>query len=348
MAALSCYMRVFIFNPETDFAWQTGIRPYTPTSGVIALRKRLCLVQSEIASSGDAILLLDRQTDHDLGQLVHYDTVMAKSLVLLRPEQLADHIRASDQAVEICPWGWNNTIRKQLLDADVPEAILPDCEWLARLRALSHRRTAIGFLRRITDITASEPNRSASYISHDGINLPCEIHDMQQLAAWLAVYPDSYLKAPWSSSGRGIMRTCRTDTRTIMAWANGVLRRQGSIIAERSYERALDLASEWYCKDGKATYLGINLFHTGNDGRFIRNAGVLDDRSDISAHQSADYIDTTIIETQKVLIEDIIAPCYSGPLGIDMFLTTDGLLHPCVEINMRTTMGHISLGQPFP
>ena len=42
---------------------------------------------------------------------------------------------------------------------------------------------------------------------------------------------------------------------------------------------------------------------------------------------------------------------YKGPFGVDMMIVAqpnDGrfLLHPCVEINLRRTMGHVALAFP--
>jgi hypothetical protein len=42
---------------------------------------------------------------------------------------------------------------------------------------------------------------------------------------------------------------------------------------------------------------------------------------------------------------------YQGPFGVDMMIVgkedKDGfLLHPCVEINLRRTMGHVALSIP--
>ena len=54
------------------------------------------------------------------------------------------------------------------------------------------------------------------------------------------------------------------------------------------------------------------------------------------------------LEIQKLLIKFIqkeISPHYSGILGVDMFLYSDNseiLIHPCVEINLRLTMGYVA------
>ena len=34
---------------------------------------------------------------------------------------------------------------------------------------------------------------------------------------------------------------------------------------------------------------------------------------------------------------------YEGPVGVDMLVTADGRIHPCVEINFRMTMGWLAL-----
>ena len=46
-----------------------------------------------------------------------------------------------------------------------------------------------------------------------------------------------------------------------------------------------------------------------------------------------------MIELQRDAIAEVVAPGYSGPLGIDMLATGDGRINPCVEMNLRMTMG---------
>ena len=38
-----------------------------------------------------------------------------------------------------------------------------------------------------------------------------------------------------------------------------------------------------------------------------------------------------------------MAPFYDGPLGIDMLVTSERNIHPCVEINLRDTMGRVAI-----
>ena len=65
----------------------------------------------------------------------------------------------------------------------------------------------------------------------------------------------------------------------------------------------------------------------------------------ISNYLSWDKIDKCIqrlIHHLQVLIEGN----YTGPLGVDLMVIKKDeahLLHPCVEINLRNTMGHVAL-----
>jgi hypothetical protein len=48
-------------------------------------------------------------------------------------------------------------------------------------------------------------------------------------------------------------------------------------------------------------------------------------------------------EIKQKIISNLDLGTYSGPFGIDMMIIKDGFLHPCVEINLRRTMGHVAL-----
>ena len=51
-----------------------------------------------------------------------------------------------------------------------------------------------------------------------------------------------------------------------------------------------------------------------------------------------------------ILAQDKISPLYTGPFGIDMMVVRNNhdehVLHPCVELNLRRTMGHVALSLP--
>lgn len=54
----------------------------------------------------------------------------------------------------------------------------------------------------------------------------------------------------------------------------------------------------------------------------------------------------SVIGQVLMTINDLVAPHYDGPLGIDMMLYRDEngkiALNPCVEVNLRMTMGMVT------
>ena len=68
----------------------------------------------------------------------------------------------------------------------------------------------------------------------------------------------------------------------------------------------------------------------------------------------ARIVDLQLLDKVTEAVTDLLATTlsgvYSGPLGLDMMVvanadnSSDGLLlHPCVELNLRRTMGHVAL-----
>ena len=64
------------------------------------------------------------------------------------------------------------------------------------------------------------------------------------------------------------------------------------------------------------------------------------------------YVDTALIgQVRQAIVETMsygLGMRYCGPFGIDMMVVRDAesgrnLLHPCVEVNVRRTMGHVAL-----
>jgi hypothetical protein len=55
------------------------------------------------------------------------------------------------------------------------------------------------------------------------------------------------------------------------------------------------------------------------------------------------YVSDGLLDNVKQNIVSRIRPDgYVGPFGVDMMVTKEGL-HPCVEVNLRRTMGHVAL-----
>ena len=90
-------------------------------------------------------------------------------------------------------------------------------------------------------------------------------------------------------------------------------------------------------RNGKAAFLGVSVFEASGRGKYHRNI----EAGQLSLWNMIGVLTPEVIEKQRHALQSVIGSDYDGPLGIDMLVTSAGTLHPCVELNLRHTMGSI-------
>lgn len=132
-------------------------------------------------------------------------------------------------------------------------------------------------------------------------------------------------------------------------WIENVIAQQGSVVIETYCHKVKDFGMEFE-SDGKGQvrYLGLSLFHTQN-GAYVGNILASEDEKEemISRYIPVDLLNQTRVKICAVLGE-LYRNRYAGPFGVDMMIVRGNddrhfLLNPCVEINLRRTMGHVAL-----
>ena len=107
--------------------------------------------------------------------------------------------------------------------------------------------------------------------------------------------------------------------------------------------------------EGGVNYLGLSLFHTQN-AAYTGNILATEEekREMISRYISVDRLNV-VKEKICTVLGALYKDRYKGPFGIDMMIVRGSengqwsmangqfLLHPCVELNLRRTMGHVAL-----
>ena len=185
------------------------------------------------------------------------------------------------------------------------------------------------------------------------IGLSAVCNSSEEVEEALKLHKDIVVKAPWSSSGRGVRYISIDDgpNENVQKWINNTLEKQGSIIVEKKCRKIQDFAMEFQAKaDGKVVYDGLSLFTTKN-GAYTGNILLPEDEKEEYLHR---YLSPTLLDEVKKQIEAFLTKeingAYIGPLGVDMMIcspweegTSDVVLNPCIEINMRRTMGHVAL-----
>lgn len=345
-------LRLHIFNPEHDIALAHGSPLFTSPRAGRQLRADLGFLPALWA--GEESVVWTDQPHEALENIRRLGLDVPPELFVDTPtlRRLAHQVEAVD------PWGWDAALCHQLQRLGVNPHILPTDEELKEVRALSHRRTAKGLLDSIyhtllidNEIGCSikekeevvETTSKAVELTGEAIEVKDEAALLQQLARW----PEAVLKAPWSSSGRGVRMVSAPVHSSILQWALGVMRRQGSLMVEPLYHKVADFGMEFSANAEGFTYLGLSLFDTSGTAY----TGNLLATEEEKRTKLARYLSPTQIDSLRQLVLhclEAISPRFRlGPFGIDMMIvrTEDGKtrVHPCVEINFRRTMGHVAI-----
>ena len=328
-------MKLHIFNPEHDIALAYNLRHQTMPHAAQELRMNLGWIPALWAADGDVVLVDD--VPYSVKAAKQSGLKMADVLFLGRGE-IKDMLFD-----EVLPWGWDLAVKTELEEAGVNKQLLPDEGKLIDIRHLSNRRKTINSLlvlrMKLEDQTCGESAYITTFESGRKV-----------LEKWGNVV----IKAPWSSSGRGIRYVNGLMNDATKNWVHRLMEKQGGVMVEPYYNKVKDFGMEFYAeKDGRVRFEGFSLFVTQN-GAY---AGSLLATNEEKLEMLSKYLPIALLET---IIERIITHAprlleeyYSGPFGVDMMIVAgeDGkgfLLHPCVEINLRRTMGHVALALTPP
>jgi len=347
-------MTLHIFNPEHDIALAANLDIFTAPHAGRQLRHDLAFLPALWAAEGDVLLVDDVEVaqkgllrlSHKCSPLSGFRAevdVLPRRLQLVEARQLA-----STPVNAVNPWGWDRALRALLQRKGIDSSLLPSSEQLDAIRQLSHRREAAALLAALHEQLA---DWQTSLVGE-----AVECHEEGEVEALLARWPQVVMKAPWSSSGRGLRFA--SDLQPHRGWLRNLLERQGSVMVEPYYNKVKDFGME-FASDGQGgvTFLGLSLFHTAN-GAYTGNLLMTEaaKRQQLSRYLPLPLLDA-VQQTVCSQLSTTIGQSYCGPFGIDMMiianprsLTTNThhpspntLLHPCVEINLRRTMGHAAL-----
>ena len=312
-------MRLLLFNPETEYALASGASFYTPPKRVEAIRRNGQLIPEAWARNGDIILVDDISSLKSSFRLVTWD--MLADLFIEIPD------------LDIEPWGWNHALVRRLKDFGVPASKLPSKDKLDLIRSLAHRNTVI----RLNTLWNERVSSSAK------IEIPVECFSEKECLTLFRSVPGCWMKAPWSSSGRGVINTAADmKEEQVGQWCHGIIRKQGSVLVETPAKKIADYATEWRIKDKEALYLGLSRFSTSNRGKYISNYDISQTLLKSGFESLCALCLDEVVRLQKEILQEVYEG-YDGLLGVDMMIEEDGFLRPFVEVNLRRTMGMLRI-----
>ncbi len=249
-----------------------------------------------------------------------------------------------DEEGEYLLWGWDYYTKKLLLKEGYDKSLMPTDEELETLRILSNRKTFIPMLRNLREI----PNTIGESMYVDDYDALTELMSKRKHTV--------VLKAPWSSSGRGVRivnHAAWKNKPSDSFWAKRIIDFQGGIMLEPYYKKVKDFAMEFsysfHFGEPKIEYLGLSLFRNSNGGNAYEGNIVANEEYKMQLLEN--YIARQQIEEMKEkiipMLSSILLPLHiPTPLGVDMMIvnTKGGYrIHPCVEVNLRRTMGYLAI-----
>lgn len=247
------------------------------------------------------------------------------------------------------PWGWDYDTRAYIhRHYGIKMTQLPTDDDLLLLRQLSSRQ-----------ITVSLCQHLAVAMPELQFPQPCFIATEGELFDYVRNHDQSgkpyVLKTLWSSSGRGLMTSHVTTptgitvpraTQQMMNHGLNAIRKMGGIMAEDWIDdKRQDFAMLFEATGDCVRFLGYSLFDNDDSrGGITYRCGYLMSNERIEQRLGIDpSVLHNVAHFYKEELTHLLNPLLGhewplGYIGVDMLTTATGL-HPCIELNLRTTMG---------
>ena len=313
--------RLWLFNPENDIALAHGAARFTPPLAAVQLARSGAALPFWLAGEGDRVMCRG-VNDRWLADIQSRFGIEAEPW-------------DGSTDLEPNPWGWSHASRQTFVVAGFGMDHLPSDSELDTLRTLSHRRTSALVAKALQPLLPFRICPAAH-----------EAFSTDDIAAEVDAAP-CVVKAPWSSSGRGIAFVDADTLPKQLSRFAGTIRRQGSVMVERQARRLLDFAMLFDYAYGYCQFVGYSVFDTMSTGAYTGN--LVEPQAQLLSRITSLVPAEHIAQLQTALpqaLAAVLGTRYCGPVGVDMLVadTPAGpMLHAVVEVNLRYTMGRVAL-----
>lgn len=318
-------MKAHLFNPTCEMEVANGEVSYTPPAHLLRMTEDLEVLPACYAEEDDVVLVRKKPTQELIARW------QAAGFYFSNFKLLSEN--NSDYQAQ--PWGWSPSVARQLAHLGA--------QWNHGLSRFFHRSFA-------ADVLQALMHRPLLRIVSEN-DLPIQVERMSDVENLLAQRGKVVIKAPLSSSGRGIqiLRNHHLDI-NIYNKTKSIIKQQGVVMVEPLLDKLADFAYEFYIKDGQLSFVAYSSFVVNDKGQYDYHRFPFS--PDLFPEEARHLWDCGVINSAKeelinVLQESGLCQLYTGYLGVDamIFKNADGeiLLQPCVEINLRYNMGIVAL-----
>lgn len=335
--------KLHIYNPEHDMALARNDDFFTPPKAARLTRQRFGHLPALWADDGDWVLV--DEPERAISEAEKLNGVADVRFVTVDDLRL---LTAETMPAEVLPWGWDRLVVKTLLRANpLFASLVPSAEQLEDIRRMSSREFVAEEL--LPRLVATDDCLIGEMTAFRG--------SVEELQEKLKNSGSIVLKSPWSCSGRGVHFVDGALEAKEIGWVKNVLAEQGCIMIEPQYNKVVDFAMEFWAGKSGVEYRGLNVFET-RSGAYISNVeGTQEEKFGILCQYVSPEVIERLGENILRITTELFRNRYEGPFGIDMMIcptapkggvryyepkcTGKAKVHPCVEMNLRRTMGQL-------
>jgi hypothetical protein len=336
---------IYFFNPTCEYSIANGNENWQPNRILQKMEGDLSILPMFFANSIDFILVDSIPSNEFISALNQLEIAIPK--FILKRNIAKDKEFLSLSKNKLFPWGWSPKAHK--LFSPIKESCSiefrqsPVYSWLPVHKEISSRKFSAGILKQLLQGNQFDfliPPEFAPKICQNKNDFESAINEWGKVMT----------KAPWSSSGRGLQKITKHPVhKKVWEKLMGIVQEQGYAVCEPLLNKVLDLALLFEMSKGKVKFLGTSYFSTDEKGQYLGN--YLNGLPENIKKQILDFVHFSTNAIREPLREAIesseLATCYEGPLGVDMLVYLDKnnslKINPCLEINVRHTMGLLSL-----
>lgn len=335
----------YLFNPTCEYAVANSNSSWQPNKLLQKMEADLATLPLFFTKPNDFVIVNNIPSKEFLKSLETID-ISIPNFILIK------EIKTNKEIIDLpkfklLPWGWSPVAHRLLspLKQNCSDEFLksPVSNWQPGYRDLYSKKTALKIL---SKILLDFPNKY--FIDEHKKAKICTTK--KEIEILLKQWGELMVKAPWSSSGRGLQTVLKSNIHP-KVWEKllGIIKEQGYIIVEPFLNKKFDLAILFEQKKGNILYKGISNFITNSKGQYLGNyLNGLPNNLDKKVADFVKSIPEIIIQPLINSIENSqLAKLYEGYFGVDTLIFLDDRnelkINPCLEINLRQNMGILSL-----
>jgi hypothetical protein len=336
---------IFLYNPTCEYAVANGKTSWQPNRLLQKMEADLSTLPMFLAKKGDYILVENIPSESFLETF--YQPGLELPEFILTRDAVKSRAFLEFPKGKLKPWGWSPSAHQLLapLKPSCSKEFLnsPVSTWKAEYRELYSKKFALEILQQLTTKRASDVFLSEPLF-------PAICSTQNEIEKLINIHGQVMVKAPWSSSGRGLQPITKTPVHP-KVWEKvmGIINDQGFVMVEPLLGKALDLAFQFELTGGKVFFLGISNFVADKKGQYLGNhLNGLPENLDPEVSAFAKAAPALIIQPLIETLENSgLAKNYEGNFGVDTLIYWDKnhnlKINPCLEINVRQNMGLLSL-----